>query len=332
MPKVSVVIPVYNTKETYFREAVESILAQTYGDFELLLIDNGSEPYIKAIVDSYSDNRIHYHRIEKNMRSAYARNVGIELAKGEYIAFMDSDDLSYPTRLEAQVECLDKHPEVGCLGTNVHITGAKGKPTEFTNLRQHEEIESFLVFSGCAFCQSSLMVRKSIFDKHNIRYREEWVPAEDYGICVDMIHKTKFRILDTPLVKYRVYEGSTSHSHYHQQEAKKNIIMQHAINQYCGAEYGKMPLLSRFVWGEALQKHELAELCNILKSMVDSLCNHGISRKAVMYALTKRMKKNYYHTRTIKGQWELMLSPLSQFFKLPIHWRIICLLTKGVLS
>ena len=112
MAKVSVVMPVYNTPDEVLKEAVESILNQTYKDFELLIINNGSCSDIKTVIDKYSDNRIKYYEIKENRGVAAARNLGIEKMSGEYYAVMDSDDIASPDRLEKQVQIFEAEPDV----------------------------------------------------------------------------------------------------------------------------------------------------------------------------------------------------------------------------
>ena len=111
-PKVSVLMPVYNTKEEYLREAIESILNQTFTDFEFLILDDDSKNDISEIVQSYSDKRIHFIQNKQNLGLSGIRNKLMSLASGEYIAWMDSDDISLPSRLEKQVAYLDTHLDV----------------------------------------------------------------------------------------------------------------------------------------------------------------------------------------------------------------------------
>ena len=165
MPKVSVVMPVYNTKEEYLREAIESVLNQTVSDFELLIVDDASTKDVGSIIDSYVDERVHYYRLAKNEGAAGARNYALSKATGEYIALMDSDDVSYPTRFEKQVAYFREHPEVGCLGGRADVIGDDKDKINFPLLLDHETIEAFLIFEGCAFCQSTVMVKKSIIDR-----------------------------------------------------------------------------------------------------------------------------------------------------------------------
>lgn len=115
--KVSVVIPIFRTKEAFLREAIESVLKQSFVDFELLLLDDCPEDSREAVVGEFSDARIVYLKNEKNLGIAGARNKLLSLAKGEYIAVLDHDDIALPTRLEEQVKFLDANPEVGVVGS-----------------------------------------------------------------------------------------------------------------------------------------------------------------------------------------------------------------------
>ena len=330
MPEVSIVMPVYNTKAEYLREAVESILKQTFKDFEFLIIDNGSEAYIERALRKYKDTRIKYLKINKNQGQAYARNYGIEKAKGTYVAFMDSDDVSLPERLEEQVKFLNEHIDIGCLGCTAEIIGDDAGGICFYKLKEHFEIEFYLAFSGCAFCQSSVMIRKSILDRYGIRYRTEWIPAEDYGLYVDLIGKTKFAMLSDVLVQYRFYLANTSHKYKRQQREKNNIIQEIALKKYCGIKTRNPDLLPNFVLGKRLSYDELRELPLIIFALADVLRRGGCSEKDIMYALRKRVKKIYYHTYSLKSQWALMFSPINKFLNLSFRWRLMCFITRGV--
>jgi glycosyltransferase involved in cell wall biosynthesis len=126
MPRISVVMSVYNG-EKYLRQAIESILQQTYTDFEFIIIDDGSTDSSREIIQSYDDKRIRLVINEQNIGLTKSLNKGIRLAKGEFIARMDADDISLPQRFEKQVAYLDSHPEVGVLGTYANIIDHRGK-------------------------------------------------------------------------------------------------------------------------------------------------------------------------------------------------------------
>jgi glycosyltransferase involved in cell wall biosynthesis len=125
-PKVTVLMPVYNG-EKYLREAIESILNQTFIDFEFLIINDGSTDRSVEIIESYSDPRIRLVHNERNMKLIATLNKGLELARGEYIARMDCDDISLPERLAKQVAFMDANPEVGVLGTAFQTIDSYGK-------------------------------------------------------------------------------------------------------------------------------------------------------------------------------------------------------------
>ena len=130
MPKVSVVMPAYNA-EAYIGAAMESILSQSFGDFEFLILNDCSTDGTEAIIQSYDDPRIVYIKNEKNMGVAATLNKGLAAAQGEYIARMDADDFSLPQRFEKQVAYLDAHPEVVVLGTQVQFFSDRGDGEPF---------------------------------------------------------------------------------------------------------------------------------------------------------------------------------------------------------
>ena len=162
MPIVSVVMPVYNG-EKYLAAAIESILAQTFTDFEFIIVDDCSLDSSAAIVRAYmkQDARIHFFQLEKNQGQAVARNRGIRAARGDYIAAMDSDDISLPERLGRQVEYLQAHPEIGAVGVGTQVVDDALSPLGSVSLHQsHALIALTLVAGGSALVRASLMLRR----------------------------------------------------------------------------------------------------------------------------------------------------------------------------
>jgi glycosyltransferase involved in cell wall biosynthesis len=115
VPRVSVVMPTYNDA-LYLRDAIDSILNQTFTDFEFIIVNDGSADDTERIILSYEDKRIRYLKNEVNAGNTVARNKGMEAARGRYIAIMDSDDVSVPDRLETQYKYMERHPGIGILG------------------------------------------------------------------------------------------------------------------------------------------------------------------------------------------------------------------------
>lgn len=213
MPKVSVLTPIYNTKPEYLKECIESILGQTFTDFEFLILnDSPNNSKIEKIVKSYKDKRIKYYKNEKNMGISASRNKLLGLAKGEYIAIFDHDDISMPTRLEKQVNYLDNHSYVGVVGCNTLWIPKKSVMKYKTN---NKEIKLALLH-GCAVPHSGAMIRKSVMIDNNIKWEAEYSPAEDYMLWIRLFDKTMFHNIPEILLKYRFIENNTSHL----QEAK----------------------------------------------------------------------------------------------------------------
>ena len=208
MPKVSILMPIYNTKEEYLREAIESVLCQTFTDFEYIILNNSpTNTEMDRIVGSYKDERIRYVKAEYEMGISKGRNKLMELARGEYYAVLDHDDVCLPTRLEEEVKVLDEHPEIGVVGT---LYERFPKSKGISKLPEYSEtIEQYLM-EGCAVLHPSSMIRASVLKNNNIKYEEEFTPAEDYALWCRLIGKTKFYNIQKVLMKYRWHETNTS--------------------------------------------------------------------------------------------------------------------------
>ena len=203
MHKISVVMPVYNQKEEYLREAIDSILNQTYKDFEFVIVNDGSTNNSEEVILSYSDNRIVYIK-QENQGVARSLNNGIEIANGEYIARMDSDDISLPERFEKQIKFLDEHPEISILGT-WYETFPKIKIT-----KTPQNVRFTDILNACCICHPSVMMRKADLDKYNLRYNPEFT-SEDYELWSRAVQYLNIQNLPEVLVKYRLHEENISH-------------------------------------------------------------------------------------------------------------------------
>ena len=206
MPKISVIMPVYNA-EKYLNEAIDSILNQTFGDFELIIINDGSTDSSVEIIKNYNDSRIRF--IDNKTNEIYMKrlNEGIELAHGEYIARMDADDISLPQRFEKQVEFLDKNPDIGIVGTFWKSFGAEECVVELPQFPA--EVQVFSIFHS-PFGHPSVMFRKSFFDKYGLRYDENCPYAEDYDLWTKALNYFGGANIGEVLLNYRVHENAVS--------------------------------------------------------------------------------------------------------------------------
>ncbi|MBQ8677588.1 MAG: glycosyltransferase [Alphaproteobacteria bacterium] len=200
MPKISVIMPTYNS-ETYLKEAIDSILNQTFSDFEFLIIDDDSQDKTKEIIKSYADKRIRLlDGLGKGISAAL--NIGLQEAKGDYIARMDSDDIALPERFSAQFAFMEKHPDIGICGTQVGSPNG-GNKRYMTHLK--DDVSLIDVLGDTPFCHSSIFMRKSVLDTHHLRYDEEHPYGEDTVFWKDVLQVTKGCNLPNIYLNYRVH-------------------------------------------------------------------------------------------------------------------------------
>jgi glycosyltransferase involved in cell wall biosynthesis len=215
MPKVSVLMPVYNTNETHLREAIESILSQTFRDFEFLIVNDASTlPHVDTIVRSYQDPRIQYAVNDTNIGITHTRNKLIDWASGEYLAIMDHDDISLPTRFAEQVDYLDANPAVGVVACNYEKFRYKAIPSKqkkrFINTLIDDADIRLALMRTCALIHPAAMIRKQVLIDNNIRYEHTFTPAEDYALWCRLIPYTQFHNIPKVLFRYRCHGRNTS--------------------------------------------------------------------------------------------------------------------------
>ncbi len=234
MVKVSVLMPVYKTPEKYLRAAIESILQQTFTDFEFLILDDYPLDNRQKIVASYADKRIKYFENSQNMGISASRNKLIDMAKGEYLAVFDHDDISLPQRLEKEVAYLDEHPECGVISSQSKnmIGGAvTNRPL------QNEEIKKQFFVVNCIE-HSAAMIRKSVLTDNNIHYEADFTPAEDYALWCRLWNKTEFHNLPEVLFHYRNHSENTTHLQKDKMEMSMKKVK--AVLKIENAEYWAM--------------------------------------------------------------------------------------------
>jgi len=209
MPKVTVLMPVYNA-EPYLREAIDSILSQTFTDFEFLIIDDGSSDSSRSIVDSYDDARIIIVSNAGNEGLVSCLNKGIEIAAGTYIAIMNADDVSLPDRLERQVSCLDENKNVSMVAAKAVLIDEAGSETGYWQpdqlATQNEQIRDMLPRTNC-IVHPSVMIRRSV--ARTYRYDGRQHATEDYDLWLRLAADDhSIEKIDGILVKYRVHKES----------------------------------------------------------------------------------------------------------------------------
>jgi len=207
-PYVTIFTTVYNG-DKYLKKAIESNLNQTYRDFEYIIINNGSTDKSLEIIKSYDDPRIRIISLDNNIGLSNVRNLGYKEAKGRYVALLDADDISLPSRIEKQVKILDLYPDVALCSTNLVTINEKSEIISGQWYKKDNIPLEWQMLWSDIIANSSTMVRKEILEKNNIKNNPELFPVEDYDLwCKTILHSRIYRI-DEVLIQYRVHGNNT---------------------------------------------------------------------------------------------------------------------------
>jgi glycosyltransferase involved in cell wall biosynthesis len=203
IPLVSVVMPVYNG-EKYLRQAVDSILSQTFQDFEFIIVDDGSKDKTAEILYEYGTRVAVYNRGKNGLVKSL--NYGIDLAMGKYIARMDADDMAFPQRFEKQVDFLNKHADIGLLGTSAILIDQNGKRLRKLATPSSDLEIRWNILLNSPIIHSSAMFRRELFDRNGLRYEETYKAVEDYDLWRRFLYFSKAGNLPEPLIHYRIHQ------------------------------------------------------------------------------------------------------------------------------
>jgi glycosyltransferase involved in cell wall biosynthesis len=202
-------MPVHNGA-AYLSEAVDSILWQSLRDFELLIVDDASTDESVAIIERYKDPRIRLLRSSERLRLSGALNLGLDNARGDYVARMDADDISLPRRLEIQVRHMNRHPEIGICGTWIRYFGGPSRAVLKRPL-ECEEIRAFTLVDT-PFAHPTIILRRSLMDHHQLRFDGNYYPTEDFELWTRAMRCFPVENLPQVLLQYRVHGQSLTGS------------------------------------------------------------------------------------------------------------------------
>ncbi len=209
-PTISVVLSVRDG-ERHLRASIDSILGQTFDDFEFIVIDDGSTDATKAILDGYGDRRIVRLHNPVNIGLTRSLNRGLDIVQGRYLARQDADDVSAPDRFARQLEYVRHHPELGLLGTAWRAIDAQGRPGAVSRQPTDDVGIRWQMHFFNAFCHTSVMVRRGLFEDGNrLRYDETLPFAQDYDLWTHLVERAKAANLPEPLVDLRFHDESVS--------------------------------------------------------------------------------------------------------------------------
>jgi len=290
--RISVIMPVYNG-EKYLREAVDSILAQTFTDFEFIIVDDGSTDATAQILDSYTDPRIIRINNRQNVGLSTSLNNGIALAKGEYIARMDADDISLPERFEKQVAFLNCHLSIGVVGSAIQKINDLGEIIGIASLPTDPELMEWVLLFGSPFVHPSVMMRTDVVINLG-GYSTKYNAAQDYEFWGRFSKHTKLANLSECLLFYRIHTESISiNSRTNQDNLSRNI--------------------QRLLLAEYIRTEDAEFLVDVLRSGRFTISQAMRSAKLIN---TLFLKFNKNHHLSLSSKWNLRYTVGHKIYKI----------------
>lgn len=268
--KATVLLPVYNS-ENYIKECIDSILSQTYTDFDLLIIDDDSSDNSANLIKEYHDERIIYVKNDKNLGLTNNLNKGIDLIDSQYIIRMDSDDICYPKRFQKQITYMDNNPEIALSGTSAVAFNENGYRKRNIVSTAPKGIRTELLFD-CTIKHPSVIFRNEIIKKENYRYSTKYKATEDYALWQEIASKYDIGNIQDILLKYRQNEsGITSQANKNREERDNahKLVYREMLNRL-NVKYDEdlLNIYRQFLTGNLEFTDENSEKLSILLSNV----------------------------------------------------------------
>ena len=305
-PLISVILPVYNAAG-YVEESIQSILNQTCENFELIIIDDGSNDNSGGLIKNIKDARIRFYS-QPNMGLAKTLNKGIELANGEFIARQDADDISMPERFEKQIQFLIANPEVNLLGTWAEIFPVKNNVPRFHKHPANDSELKFELFFDCPFVHSSVMLRKECL-KTTGYYNPEKT-AEDFDLWARIARSSKVANIPDVLLRYREVAGglskaaTTTFANKVAEQSIENIAYFIPGKYY---EISQMVKLYHGLYEEFDGKVSILEMTGIINSLIELIAENNLKEKDLLikkaegYITMLRYRQNFCMLQKTKG-------------------------------
>lgn len=224
--KVSVLLPAYNSEKT-IGATIDSILHQTFTDYELIIINDGSTDNTENVITNYHDNRIQYYKNECNIGLIATLNRGLKLCSGKYIVRIDADDIMLPSRIEKQVKYMDENPSLVASGSSVIKFNENGFKKIYTPPLTSYAI-SYGILLGSPIPHPASIIRRDTLLKNKIEYKEKYVCAEDYRFWYDLSKCGNLANIEEPLLMYRISESQIS-TRQNVKQVKMSIVIRTEI-------------------------------------------------------------------------------------------------------
>lgn len=303
IPDISVIMAVYNG-EKFIKDTLNSIIAQTFKNFEFIIIDDGSIDNTHNIIKTFTDKRIKYLVNEKNKGTVESLNRGLLIAKGEFIARIDADDIAHTSRLEKQYHFLKSNPSISIIGCHINFINEQndviGKHIFPIN---DNEIKAMVPFQA-PFGGPCVMFRNKEFNQQNLRYVQEFLYAEDYDLWQRALTKLNGANYDEILLDYRISSSQVSNKHYAQQQIADKKIKTNSL-RILGLNVQTIDYLNIFLKDtfEPTQAENFNHILNALSELFSAnkrlkIYDNNVLKKSVVVKLEKII--TFYASKTFK--------------------------------
>lgn len=263
-PKITVFIAAYN-EANFIEKSISSILNQTFSDFEIIIVNDGSTDDTVAVIEGFTDSRIKLLHNDGNKGIVYTRNRLLELAKGEFIAVLDSDDIACPERLELQYNFLSSNPQIALCGGHAEIIDEFGVKTGKKFIEPTDDTVDMFMLFGNPFVNSTTMFRTSVF--RELKGYNNYFISEDFDLFMRISEKYGVANIDKTLVYYRIHSNNTSTLHANIQTENEHIILSN-MQRGVGLIPNKQSLAIHFeLFSRNLKIDQLAEYLNFLAKL-----------------------------------------------------------------
>lgn len=283
MVTISVIMPVYNG-EKYIKEAIDSILNQSYEDFELIIINDGSNDATEEIILSYSDNRIIYLKNDINLKLIKTLNKGVKLAKGKYIARMDADDIAFPNRFETQLKYFMQYPNIGIVNGRsfyLYTSGRIKKPISFF---WKPEASPYLQPFTNTVSHPSVMVLAELLKNNLYLANDEALHIEDWELWLRLYSKgIQCITTNEPLLYYRITDTSINSLYKNEQINNMTYISEKYLENELGFKINNKTL--RYIIGDKRISMSLKDILQCFNSYLSHIKNRFIVNDAILFDL-----------------------------------------------
>nr|WIF88097.1 glycosyltransferase [Acholeplasma laidlawii] len=222
---VSIIMPVYNVNLEYLKMSIDSILEQTYQNFEFIIIDDSSDSFCSNYLTTLDDPRIKYHRNSVNLGVTKSLNIGIELSKGNYIIRMDADDYSFPNRLSSQIKYISKNTATAVCGSIVRDLESNKIIYKYIT-HNMDELKVLMLFGNYGVPHPTAIIDRKFIVDNQIKYDDRFTSSQDYKFWIDILLKDGAIILkNKAILKYRKHQNQITSSGKNSQILNKHVIM-----------------------------------------------------------------------------------------------------------